>query len=220
MNFKKVIFIGVMVVAMLVISGCGQAIIDINKDGSGEVKQVIPQTGFFSAEDIEREIERELGDEVNGLRVRSNNEEIEVTFSFSNISDLDDRAYIVPVADYVVAGQNLDGLIQVDEDLEWSETMEGLALRAPSGLLESDETIIHLPGNVIAHSSNVVLTDSDVVEVSYSGEIIIVYETNSSMAIVWIGLLILIAGGAGGYFYMKKKQTSTETKEEEGEISA
>ncbi|WP_018923024.1 hypothetical protein [Salsuginibacillus kocurii] len=228
MQGRKLCLMTVFVTMVMVLVACGETHIEIENDGSGNVTQTIYDTGMVTAEDVEREVERELeqGSEeveaIQSLSVNETRESIEVTFDFSNITALEEEAYVIPLQDLqVIEDERLEEVVMVEEGEDLAEADGLLVLSLPHPGQDMGELHIHTPGDTVAHSENIEMKDDrSHVEVTANEEILLIYEEGSSFAGLAIGALIIGGLGAGGWFYWKRRTQNHSNLTKEGDQDA
>ncbi|MBP1971364.1 hypothetical protein J2Z83_003503 [Virgibacillus natechei] len=222
MSRNKVLLLGLMTL-LLLLTACGNMTLELDNDGSGQVHMEIPNTGMISAGEIENGLERQFSDEesVGDLSINENEEMIEASFQFEDVSSVDSNAYLIPVADYVISDDSrLESLEMIEEDVEFNEDSSGILVRIPGGLNDFNQARVLLPGDVAAHSEGVKIIEEDTIEVSSSGDVYVVYDPNAGIGALAWGLIIIIPVSGAIFYYMRKKNSESSKVEEEGATHA
>ena len=210
-------------IPLFFLTACGNLLLEIDSDGSGQVLVEIEGGGFVSADMIKQQIEKDLaGSEgISKLSVKDKKGIIETKFKFDNLSNVyDDEAFMIPVGDYAVTNHyRLENLTFQGQPVEFTKDSKEIFILLPS-LNDFDNTKIVVPGNVVAHSDNVNVLDKNAVTVSSGGDIYIVYEPKASFGgLLGIGVIVLIIAG-GAYFLFTRKKSNPTPPESVGEDHA
>ncbi|WP_217586591.1 hypothetical protein [Lentibacillus saliphilus] len=209
---------------LFLLTGCGKMVLELDKDGSGEVEIEVAANGIISKKTIENEMKKQFdGKEgVEGLKIKESGDKIDVRFKFENVSKLDSSAYLIPVSDYAVAKDSrLDALATIDEDVKLDEDSSSIFVKLPSDLNDFTQSKVVLPGNVVAYSQGVEVIEDDTIELSSAqGDVYVVYEPQTGLAALAWGLVLIPVGGGAYYYVRKKKSETTPHIGEEGDVDA
>ncbi|GAA0469580.1 hypothetical protein [Alkalibacillus silvisoli] len=198
----------VLLSGIMVLAACGEMTLELEKDGSGEVFMEIPNNGMISPGEIESQLESQVedSDQVSGFSVNEGSNSIRTSFQFDNISAIDPNSYIIPVSDYVVAGDSrLDELHIVDEEMEAFESdSTALFVRLPGDLQDFETARVEVSGEIVAHSEELELVNDDTVEVESRGEVFLVFEPSSGLGVLGWGMILLLPIAGGVFFYLRR----------------
>lgn len=211
---KKLSFVFLFVLLML--AGCGTAEIELNKDGSGEVKYELPyDDSLYSVKEIEEEFKNmveeandEAGEKVMSLKkIKEKDGVLTAQIKFENGTYLKDAENFVQVsvADMIrynpSALEDLKDLDGKKIDLESKKVKDYTYLEFSD--IDLEKMILTVPGEVKYVSNGVKLKDKkeDTI-VTEKGAFIVVYEEKSGINFtgIIIGLVVLIA-----LFFLFKK---------------
>lgn len=222
MNRSKGLITG-LISLLFLLSACGTITLELEQDGSGQVRMEVPSNGMVSATDIKYELESELSEKegVGGFSVKDKGEMIEASFKFDDISSVDPSSYQIPVADYVILDDSrLESLEMVEEITEFAEDSSEIFVKLPSDLNDFDEARVILSGNVVAHSEDIELIDKNIIEISSYGEAYVVYEPKANLGVFAWGLVILIPVAGGVFYYRRQKNSENPQAMNEVDVHA
>lgn len=215
-NLKVLFYI---IPLFFLLAACGNLTIEIEKDGSGQVEIEMPSNEFISVEMLEKELESELEENegVSKLSIKESDDRIRVNFQFDDVSGMDPASYQIPVSDYVVTNDSKLEELQWDgEMVEFDEKSSEIFIQLPGDLNSFNEALITLPGDVIAHTDNVEVVESDTIKVVSSGSVYVAYEPKSSIS-GFVGIGILVIGAAAAVIYFRNNKNKQPKQEKEGD---
>lgn len=217
MKKSKVLFC--LIPLFFLLAACGDLALEIEKDGSGQVEIEMPTNEFISAEMVESELESEFGENegVSKLSIKESDDSIRVSFQFDDVSSMDPASYQIPVSDYVVTNDSrLEELLWDGEAVEFDEKGSEIFIQLPGDLNSFNEALVTLPGDVVAHTDNVEVVESNTIEVVSSGSVYVAYEPKSGIS-GFVGIGILVIGAAAAVIYFRKNKNKQIKQEKEGE---
>lgn len=221
MNKSLFKFFFVLIFLSLLLTACGDVKLEIKKNGSGTVQVEVPG-GLISKSDVEEQLNEMYGgaDGISKIKVRERKNLITAEFKFDAIENLEAGAYSKEMSEVIQEEANVsDRLNFVKKPVKFNKNSKEVYVRLPLDLNDFDKVQVTLPGRVIAHSENLELTKSNIVEYKSSAESYLVYKPGGSPLKSIFTVLIILALAGGVLMFLQTNKGKNEEEKQTEDIS-